>query len=98
MSSLVVKLYKAGASIVSQPVIEVKNQQELENTALKQALAEAKTNANYLAKLRMKLFKKAVSIQQASSGNTAVATKTEASADGQGTSSFEVAKAVSVVY
>lgn len=97
ITDLVVSLYNAGASVVSQPVIEVSNQQELENTALKSAMNEASTNARYLAKIKRKLFKKVVSIQQASSGNVATATKTEASDKGA-TSSFEVAKAVSVVY
>lgn len=97
VSNLVVKLYNAGASIVSQPIIEVSNQQELENSALKMALDEAKTNAGFVARLRMKLFKKVISIQQASSGNVATATRTDAGDKG-GTSSFEVAKAVSVVY
>lgn len=99
VTDLVTKLYKAGASIVSQPVIEVSNQQELENTALKQALDEAKMNAKFVGRLNRKYLRsKVVSIQQASSGNLATATKTEASENGQGTSSFEVAKAVSVVY
>lgn len=97
VSALVVKLYKAGASIVSQPVIEVTNGTELENVALLQALKEAETNAKYLAALRNKIFRRVASIQQASSGNLATATKIESGTSGS-TSSFEVAKAVSVEY
>lgn len=97
LSNLVVKLYQSGASIVSQPVIEVENQQDLENQALKMALADADKNLKMVAKLKMKFFKKTISIQQASSGNTSTATKiTEA--DGNAGTSIEVAKAVSVVY
>ena len=97
LNTLVVRMYSSGASIVSQPVVEVSNQTELENQALKMALNEADANAKYLAKLKWKLFKKVSSIQQASSGNSSTTTKTSES-NGVVGSSFEVAKAVSVVY
>jgi len=98
VSDLVAKIYKAGASIVSQPVIEVDNEQELENSALKIALDEAGSNARYLAGLKKKMFRKMISVQQASSGNLATSTKIEMSSEGKTASSFEMAKAVSVVY
>lgn len=94
---LIVKLYEAGASLVSQPVVEVENQITLENEALKFAMKEADANAKFFGKLKWKMFKKVASVQQASSGNTAVATKVTEK-DGIFGSSFEVAKAVSVVY
>jgi len=97
LSGLVVKLYQSGASIVSQPVIEVENQQELENAALKMAMADADKNLKMVSRLKMKLFRKTVSVQQASSGNTSTATKVTENEGNVGTS-IEVAKAVSVVY
>jgi uncharacterized protein len=97
LSALVIKLYTAGASLVSQPIVEVSNQQEVENEALKMALKEADANAKYLAKLKWKLFKRVASIQQASSGTTSTTTKVSET-EGVVGSSFEVAKAVSVVY
>lgn len=98
LSGLVVKLYQSGASIVSQPIIEVENQQDLENQALKMALADADKNLKMVSKLKMKLFKKAVSIQQASSGNASTASKIVEAEGGASGTSIEVAKAVSVVY
>ncbi len=97
LNILIVKVYQAGASIVSQPVVLVDNQQNLENSALKMALTDADSNAKYLAKLKWKMFKKLMSVQQASSGNTSTSTKV-ADNNGVAGSSFEVAKAVSVVY
>jgi uncharacterized protein YggE len=98
LSGLVVKLYQSGASIVSQPVIEVENQQDLENQALKMALADADKNLKMVSRLKMKLFKKTVSIQQASSGNASTASKVVEAEGGVSGTSIEVAKAVSVVY
>lgn len=97
LNTLIIKMYQSGASIVSQPVVEVDNSQELENSALKLAMTEAETNARYLARLKWKMFKKVASIQQASSGNTSTTTKVSEK-EGVVGSSFEVAKAVSVVY
>ena len=97
VNTLIVKIYQSGASIVSQPVVEVDNSQELENSALKLAIAEAEINAKHLAKLKWKMSKKVASIQQASSGNTSTTTKVSEK-EGVAGSSFEVAKAVSVVY
>lgn len=97
LSVLVVKLYQSGASIVSQPIIEVENQQDLENQALKMAMSDADKNLKMVSRLKMKLFKKTVSIQQASSGNTSTITKITET-DGNSGTSMEIAKAVSVVY
>ncbi len=97
LSVLVVKLYQSGASIVSQPIIEVENQQDLENQALKMAMSDADKNLKMVSRLKMKLFKKTISIQQASSGNTSTVTKITET-DGNTGTSMEIAKAVSVVY
>jgi uncharacterized protein YggE len=96
LNSLIVKTYDAGASLVSQPILEVENQQTLENESLKLAMNEANVNAKYLAKLKWKMIKKVASVQQASSGNTSTTTKvSENKINGL---TMEVAKAVSVVY
>ena len=97
LSALVVKLYQSGASIVSQPVIEVENQQDLENQALKMALSDADKNLKMISRLKMKLFKKTISVSQASSGNASTISKVTENNGSTGTS-IEVAKAVSAVY
>ena len=97
LSGVIVKLYSAGASIVSQPVIEVGDQKDLEGQALKVALQDADKNLKLVSKMRWKMFKKMVNIQQASSGNAATNTKVE-TVDGNTTTSIELVKAVSVTY
>lgn len=89
---MVANMYASGATIVSQPVVTVENQEELEQQAFNEALDKAKQSLRDTVGLRP--FRKMVGIQQASSGNTATATKAEA--DNKG--SFEVTKVVQVVY
>lgn len=91
-AEMVVNMYASGATLVSQPVVTVENQDSLEKEALAKALDDARSNLNDTVGFRP--IRKIVGIQQASSGNTAVTTK----AATDSTSSFDVTKAVSVVY
>jgi uncharacterized protein YggE len=93
VADTIVKMYGAGAAIVSQPIVVVENQEVLEQEAFKEALKNAKKSlGDTVGPLR--LIRKMVGIQQASSGNVATATKTE----GANQDVFEVVKAVSVTY
>lgn len=89
---IVVNMYAGGATLVSQPVVTVENQEKLEKEALKEALSKAKQSLSDTVGFRP--IRKIIGIQQASSGNTATAI--QASTDN--TTSFEVTKAVSVTY
>lgn len=92
-AEMVVNMYASGATIVSQPVVTVENQEVLEAQAFNEALKKAKQSLNDTVGMRP--IRKMVVIQQASSGNTATATKAEVD-NVKGT--FEVVKAVSVTY
>lgn len=90
-AEMVVNMYASGATIVSQPVVTVENQEKLEKEALSKALTKAKQSLSDTIGFRP--IHKIIGIQQASSGNTATVTK--ATTDN---STFEVTKAVSVIY
>ena len=92
VGELVVKMYQSGATLVSQPTVGVDDLEKLESQALNEALVNARTNLRDTVGFRP--IKKRVAIQQASSGNTAAATKVIE--DNKG--AFEVTKAVSVTY
>lgn len=92
VSEIVVNMYASGATVVSQPVVSVEDQDKLEAEALKGALKEAKKSLRSTVGLRP--IKKVVAIQQASSGNVATTTKIVEDNKGE----FEVVKAVQVTY
>lgn len=103
VGELVVFLYQNGATIVSQPVVIAENQTELENQALQEALKEANDNARALGRSKWKFLRRPVSIAQASSGQSATATKTvspalEAAGIVSANGTFEIVQAVNVVY
>jgi uncharacterized protein YggE len=91
-SEIVVNMYASGATIVSQPVVSVENQDKLEQQALKDALTDARANLSDTVGFRP--IRKIIGIEQASSGNVATTTKSAAEGSGE----FEVVKAVSVTY
>ena len=92
VGEMVVKMYEAGASVVSQPVISFENQTELAQEALDKAMDSAREQLS--ATVGFAPIKKVVSIEQASTGSTGGTSK---AAEGQG-GSFEIAKVVSVTY
>ena len=94
VNELVADLYNNGAAIVAQPVLSADKQQELEAQAMNEAMADAKKQANELAKKNRKLIKKVINIQQASSASTATVT----SKTGFLGNEFKIAKAVQVSY
>lgn len=93
VSEIVVNMYASGATVVSQPVISVEDQDKLEKEAIKEALNEAKSNLN--ATVGFRPIRKRIAVSQATSGNVATATSV---AEGGSSSEFEVVKAVSVTY
>lgn len=92
VAEMMVNMYASGATIVSQPVVSREDQDKLEQEALTDALKDAKNNLSQTVGWRP--INKIIGISQASSGNTATSTKVVA--DNKG--SFEVTKAVQVVY
>lgn len=92
VGDIVVSMYGSGATVVTQPVVSVENQDKLEQEALQQALKEARKSLKETVGFRP--IKKIIAIQQASSGNVATSTKTTESNGNQ----FEVVRAVSVTY
>ena len=93
ISDIVVNMYASGATLVSQPVVSVEDQEKLEAQALKEALKKAKANLGQTVSI-LHPIRKVVAIEQASSGNTATTTKAVEGSD----SEFEVVRAVSVTY
>lgn len=92
VAEIMVNMYASGATVVSQSVVSVEDEAKLEKEALKDALKQAKASLSDTVGFRP--IKKIVSIQQASSGNSATSTKIVE--DNKG--SVEVVKAVSVTY
>lgn len=89
---VVVNMYESGATVVSQPVVSIVDQDVLEKQALREALKKASASLSDTVGFRP--IRKIIGIQQASSGNTATTTKTTADNSGE----FEVTRAVSVIY
>jgi len=92
-NDVVVSMYKNGATLVSQPVVTVEDETQLEQMALADALKNAKQNLNNTVGF-LRPIRKVVAIEQPSSGNVATTTKTMEGRNGE----FEVLKAVSVTY
>lgn len=103
VGDLIVKLYNNGAAVVSQPIVAVENQDELEKQAIDEAFKEAAKEVNVLAMRKLKPIRKVISISQVSSGNVSSSTKqVEVDAEGgewtQANGAFEVVRGVSVTY
>lgn len=92
VGEIIVNMYATGAVVVSQPVVSVEDVNKLEQEALDGALEQAKASLKNTVGFRP--IRKIVAIQQASSGESATATKAIDSNDKQ----FEIVKAVSVTY
>jgi uncharacterized protein YggE len=70
ISGLVADLYSMGATIVSQPVLNVENQKDLEAKATEEALNDAKSQIAVLAKRNAKLFRKMVVLNEQTTSTT----------------------------
>lgn len=104
VSGLVADLYSAGATVVSQPVLNVENQKDLEAQATAEALVDAKSQISDIAKRNMKFLKKMVVLdEQTTSSTSTTSSKADektlaqnelAAANGV----FKIAKVVTVQY
>jgi len=94
VDALISQLYNNGATVVAQPVLAADKQSELEAQAMDEAMKDAKKQADDLAKKNLKLIKKVIDIQQASSASTATVTSKTESLGNQ----FKISKAVQVSY
>jgi uncharacterized protein YggE len=74
VSEIVVNMYAGGATVVSQPIVSVEDEDMLESQALKEAMKQSKKALNETVGL-LRPIRKIVNIQQASSGNATTVTK-----------------------
>lgn len=74
VANLVPNLYANGALVVSQPVLSVENQDNLDQQAFDAAMADAKTQASRIGLKSLKLIRKIVSVSQVSSPTTSTST------------------------
>lgn len=95
-STLVSDLYTNGATVVSQPVLSIENQDKLEQDAFDSALKDAKSQAAKIGTSNLKFIRKIVSISQVSSPSTSTATTKPDATNQNGV--FKMVKAVSVSY
>ena len=92
-------LYEKGATLVSQPTLAVKEVEQYEEAALKEALADAKAQAAKLQWKQLKLFKQVASISQSETSSTGtVSTKTKPEDFGGVSDTLTIAKTVGVTY
>lgn len=99
LPSLVSSLYTAGASLVSQPVLSVESQEELEQQAFDGAMKDAKAQASRIALKNWKLVRKIVNVTQATSPLTSTVTsRGEITAEATQPDVFKIVKAVAVTY
>ena len=104
VGDLVASLYAAGASLVSQPVLNVENQNQLESEASSMALKDAKSQVSKIALKNLKLIRKATAMYESTSDTTSTATSkadttTSVKNDLAATNGvFEITKSVTVSY
>ena len=101
IGKLTVDLYNNGATVVSQPVYQVENQEVAEQEATKEAMSKAEKEGKIFAGSKMKLIRKIVGVQQISSGSTSQAVVNDSKAENQilnASGGVQIAKAVQVTY
>ena len=99
LPALISGLYTAGASLVSQPVLSVEAQDQLEQDAFDAAMKDAKSQASRIALKSLKPIRKIVNVTQASSPLTSTVTsKGETTAEATQADVFKIVKAVAVTY
>lgn len=74
LDGIVATLYSLGAGVVTQPVLEVGDKDNLEKEAYNLALKDAKTKANKIALSNWKFLKKIILIQETTSPTTSTVT------------------------
>lgn len=107
LSTLIGSLYERGATIISQPILEVENQGKLEADAVKKALDDAKTQAGAIGKSHLKFIRKVAAVSQTPTPTSGtLSSKNQASATGENQTaetaanpnSLEIVKVVTVSY
>lgn len=74
LDGLTTTLYNLGAAVVTQPVLEVGDKDELEKEAYDLALKDAKKKANGIALKNLKFLKKIILIQETTTPTTSTVT------------------------
>jgi len=101
IGKMTVDLYNNGATVVSQPIYQVENQEIAEQEATKEAMSKAEKEGKIFARSKMKLIKKIVGVQQVSSGSTSQAVVNDSKSENQllnASGGVQIAKAVQVTY
>lgn len=102
ISTLVSNIYAQGALVVSQPVLSVDNQNNLDQQAFDAAMKDAKSQAAKIGNSNWKFIRKIISISQVSSPTTSTATTkaevTNTNAQAVSNGVFKIVEAVSVTY
>jgi len=104
VSDLVSTLYSGGATIVSQPVVSVGDESDLEQQAFNDALKDAKSKAGKIALRNLKFIRKIVAITQITSPTTTTVTSKADLLTGTDSEAaalngvFKIRKTVSVTY
>jgi uncharacterized protein YggE len=104
VNDLVSTLYSSGATIVSQPIVSVENESDLEQEAFNEALRDAKNNAGKIALKNFKFIRKIVAMTQITSPTTTTVTSKAdilTSTDSEAAALngvFKIRKTVSVTY
>jgi len=104
VGDLVASLYAAGASLVTQPVLSVENQSDLEAKATDAAIKDAKSQISKIALKNLKFVRKTVLLTEQTSANTSTSTsKADILTESQNQLAaqngvFQITKAVSISY
>lgn len=96
LSTLTPTLYKNGASLVTQPVISIEDEDKLEGQALDKALADAQKQVDNLALKHWKFIKKATAIIESPTQPTSITQKGTTEIPSLGT--YKIIKTVTVSY
>lgn len=74
ISTLISDLYSQGAYVVSQPILSIENQKDLDEQAFRAAMKDANIQANRIGLSRLKFIRKVVSIAPSPPETTSTAT------------------------
>ena len=97
LDTLVPNLYKSGASLVTQPVISIEDEDKLENQAVDKALSDANKQASALALKHWKFIKKVTAVVESPTQPTSITSKTNEQVPST-SGTYKVIKTVTVSY
>lgn len=101
LGTLTSLLYERGATLVSQPVLQNDDIENLESQALKDALKDAQSQAGSVGTKNLKFFRRVGSVAQVDTPTTGTFTSQGISEEGSEVTppnTFKIAKAVQVTY